>query len=84
MGTKGVVTQDVASVTRVDIINRRETVQLKSIERAKSKSGAVRVNGVFQHPVHGMSRSESTLYLIAFEGSVSVPDDVVVSYKRGV
>ena len=84
MATKGMVTQDVAGVTRVDIINRRETVRLRSIDRGKGKTGGVRVNGAFHHRVHGMSRSQSTLYLIAFEGTLGVPDDVVVSYKRGV
>ena len=59
-------------------------MRFKSLERGRVRSNAVRVNGVFQHPVHGMSRSQSTLYLIAFEGSLSLPDGVAVSYKRGV
>lgn len=42
------------------------------------------VDGRSKHAVLGVSRSPNALYLIAFEGTVSLPDSVIINYKRGV
>jgi hypothetical protein len=66
-------------VARVEIINSKEKVEFKS----RSTRG-VDIDGGFKHWLLGQSRTADTLYLIAFEGTVAIHDDVVVSYKRGV
>jgi hypothetical protein len=65
------IEQDFEGITRVEIINRRENVQLK-----QGKRSLVRVEGLLKHPILGLSRSDSTLYLSLRSGKKKVPGTV--------
>jgi hypothetical protein len=74
------VKQNFAGIDRVEILNRRENVRFQSADPANG----IAVDGLLADPVLGLSQSSTTLYLIAFEGTVSLPDSTVIHYKRGI
>jgi hypothetical protein len=76
------INETLEGVAQVDILNRRENVQF--VRPKAGKANTVAVDGVLTHPVLGMSRSSDTLYLVAFEGKIALPDSVKINYKRGV
>jgi len=73
------VTKSFEGIRQVDIVNSSETVRIQP-----SRSKSVRLKGAFRRRPFGLTRWDDTLYLIGFEGSLAVPDEVALTYKRGV
>jgi hypothetical protein len=71
-----------SGITRVEIINQSEKAEFTKVRA--SKNPAVTVDGTLSHSLFGASRSADTLYLIAFDGTIALPDSVAMHYKRGI
>jgi hypothetical protein len=66
-------------ITQIDIINRSETVRFKS-----TRGREIQLKGSFADRQFGQSAGDGTLYLVRFDGELTVPEGVRLNYKRGV
>jgi hypothetical protein len=73
------VTQTFQGIRRVEIVNGSEKAVLES-----SRTPQVTIEGVFSHELLGLSRAEDSLYLIGFDGRISLPNNVALKYLRGI